>query len=187
MPFHNLSEDQFYTAFWEESPIPLSVVDRTGRFVAVNSAWTELLGYARSELQGRHFREVTHPADISGDEAEVARLAADPDAAGYSLVKRYIHKHGPSLWVELHVRAVRNTEQELECFAVCIVPLPVVPQIQPSTAQPGVWRLVALCFVDLVKTHPKQCIFAASLAIVAAGKIPLQPFVTVLERFFLNP
>ena len=187
MPFHNLTDEQVREAFWDASPIPMSLVDRNGRFSAVNPAWTGLLGYARSELEGKHFREITHPADIGGDEAEVARILGDPGAEGYSMVKRYLHKHGPSIWVELHVRAVRDAEQKLECFAVCLVPIPVAPQPLPAAPEPHLLRVTVLCFLDVLKKHPREFILASSLAIVAVGKVPLQPILDFLQRYILNP
>jgi PAS domain S-box-containing protein len=187
VPFHTLSEAQFQDAFWHESPIPLSIVDRAGRFVACNPAWTALLGYARSELEGRHFKDFTHPADIGGDEAEVARLLAEPDAEGYTMVKRYLHKHGPSVWVELHVRALRNAKQELDAFAVCVVPLPVAPQPLPAVPEPSLVRTLVLCFVDVVKARPREFLIATSLAFIVLGNVPMQPILEALEKFFLRP
>jgi hypothetical protein len=44
-----------------------------------------------------------------------------------------------------------------------------------------------LCFLDVLKKHPREFILASSLAIVAVGKIPLQPILDFLQRYILNP
>lgn len=178
-----LTTARFQEAFWDSSPIPLSIVDRQGVFIECNPAWTEMLGYARSELEGKHFRDITHPADLVADLAEVERLATDHEAEGYSMVKRYLHKQGSAIWVELHARAVRDSAGGLEYFAVCILPLPVAPVVPPHRSEPSVLSRLVTCFVDVVQKHPRQSLAAAVLGIAAVGRIPLDSLIRALENF----
>ena len=175
--------ERFRQAFWASNPIPQAVVDRTGRFVLCNDAWTALLGYSRSELEGKHFRDITHPADLEGDGAEVTRLLTYPQASGYSLVKRYLSKRGTIVWVELFVHAVRDEGRQLEYFAVCVIPLPeaVLPNARPD---PGFLLRLGHCSLDLLKDRPRECLVAAVLGLVAVGRIQGESLIEALLQYF---
>jgi PAS domain S-box-containing protein len=178
-----LHDTRLLTAYWEHSPIPKAVVSSKGTFLAVNPAWARLLGYSRGELIGNHFRTITHPSDINTDEAEVNRLLTDPTADGYSMVKRYLSKQGASVWVELHVIAIRDTEDRLEYFAVIVLPLPGSPVRQPPPELGPLGRLVN-CYINLLTTRPRECIAALLLGMVAVGIIPGSKLIDALIAYF---
>ena len=55
-------EDVIHGLF-EESMIPMIMVDEAGHFVRINRAFKDLTGYEDSDLIGRFIGENTHPAD----------------------------------------------------------------------------------------------------------------------------
>ena len=100
------SERRRQTIF-ERAPIGIAVVDAAGRYVEVNPAIQKMLGYDASQLVGRHFREVTLPADLALTE----RLFDDMVAGRrdhFFLEKRYVRQDGTAAWARLSVSAVRD-------------------------------------------------------------------------------
>ncbi|HEY4395187.1 MAG TPA: PAS domain S-box protein, partial [Polyangia bacterium] len=57
------SEEQFRLIF-EEAPIGMALVALDGRFVRVNRALCDILGYAREELERLTYQEITPPEDL---------------------------------------------------------------------------------------------------------------------------
>lgn len=100
------SEERFRSAF-DHAPIGLAIVSLDGRFRQVNWSLCELIGYTESELLDKTFLEITHPDDLADDLAQVARLWAG-EINTYQLEKRYLHKDGHAVWIQLTVSAVRE-------------------------------------------------------------------------------
>lgn len=179
------NDARLHAAFWDASPVPHAIVSTKGTFLRVNEAWAKLLGYSRSELIGNHFRTITHPADIDADQSEVSRLLTDPDAHGYSMVKRYLSKQGTAVWVELHVVAIRDAESTLESFAVVVVPLPVASDRHTPASNGVITRLVD-CYINLVSTRPRECLIALVSGLVAINAIPFGVLIELVKAYF-NP
>jgi PAS domain S-box-containing protein len=104
------SEQRFKGAF-EEAPVGMGLVsmasDSVGRFLHVNRAMSDMLGYTQEELSRLSFRDVTHPDDLEDSNASFARLAAG-DALTYDLEKRYVRADGDVIWGLLHVSLVHD-------------------------------------------------------------------------------
>jgi len=74
----------------------------TGRFVRVNRAFCEMLGYAEAELLELTFQDVTHPDDLARDTAYFEALVRGESRRGTSLT-RVLRRDGEVMWLELHV------------------------------------------------------------------------------------
>jgi PAS domain S-box-containing protein len=179
----HFTDSRLHAAFWDESPIPHAIVSTKGTFLRVNEAWAHMLGYAKAELLGSHFGKITHPSDIDGDQGEVNRLLTDPTATGYSMVKRYLSKQGASVWVELHVVAIRDSEQTLECFAVVVVPIPSPNPGNAGNARSNLTRLID-CYINLLTNRPRECLAALVIGVVAVGAIPIGSVIEVIKAYF---
>ncbi len=118
-----LAEERFRRAF-EEAPIGISLIAADGRCLSANRALCELVGYSEQELRGRRFRELTHREDLGTDRACVQQLVAG-EIRSYKLTKRYIHKDGRMIWVDLSVSLVRDAGG---------APLHYIGQVQDVTA-----------------------------------------------------
>ena len=79
----------------------------SGRFLAVNDRFCEITGYSREELLEYRFQDITHPDDVKPDADLFARLKAG-EIETYQLEKRYVHKNGSTIWIELNVSLVRD-------------------------------------------------------------------------------
>lgn len=174
------------TALWDYSPIPQAIVSTDGKFRDVNPAWTELLGYSRQELLGKHFGDITHPADVDADKAEVRQIIQDDSETGYSMVKRYLSKQGTVVWVELHVIAIRRGDSSLEYFAVCVIPLPSVDGVASVGGKNNGNRNIIGDVVVCIRNNPRVVLGFCILALIATGKIP-SSIISDAIKHILNP
>lgn len=101
------SEERFRGAF-ETAPHGIALVSPEGRWLKVNNALCEIVGYSADELMATSFQQITHPDDISIDLAHMRRLLLGA-TNNYQLEKRYLHKKGDVLWILLSVSLVRDT------------------------------------------------------------------------------
>ncbi|MBI5017515.1 MAG: response regulator [Deltaproteobacteria bacterium] len=91
------SEELFRTAF-EGAAIGRCLTTPDGRFLKVNRALCELLGYSEAELSAKTFADVTHPADVV-QSAEAVRALLAGEGRARSFEKRYVAKDGRVVWV----------------------------------------------------------------------------------------
>ena len=81
---------------WRLSQDLLVVADTDGTLVAVNGAWTALLGWEQRELVGARFTEFAHPDDLEATLAAYAGIFEAPLARPYEY--RLRHKDGTYRW-----------------------------------------------------------------------------------------
>jgi PAS domain S-box-containing protein len=81
----------------------------TGRFLATNSAYQQMLGYAEEELTRLTFLELTLEDDRTGNLALVAELI-DGKRSQFQIEKRYRRNDGRLIWVSNNVSLVPGTE-----------------------------------------------------------------------------
>ena len=100
------SEGRFRGSF-DAAAIGMALVAPDGRFLRVNRALCECVGYSEEELLDRDFQSITHPADLDGDLALLRRVVAG-EIDSYQFEKRYFHKSGREVFVLLGVSVVRD-------------------------------------------------------------------------------
>ncbi len=103
----NRSTQQF-TATFEQAAVGIAHVGLEGTFLAVNQRLADIVGYTREELAGRKFQEITHPDDSALGVAEYEALK-QIQGPSFSIDKRYIHKDGRLVWVNVTVALVRDS------------------------------------------------------------------------------
>lgn len=105
------SQEQFRATF-EQAAVGIAHVSLEGQWMRVNQKLCDILGYDAAELKSSTFQDITHPDDLAADLALVQQLIAG-EIQTYSLEKRYFHKSGAVIWIELTVSLVREfTEHE---------------------------------------------------------------------------
>ncbi len=71
------SRDRLFARLFQDNPAPMAISDaETGRFMDVNRAFSERLGYGRDEILGRKSSELglfVHPSQLRHSGAEMAR------------------------------------------------------------------------------------------------------------------
>jgi PAS domain S-box-containing protein len=80
-----------------------------GGFIQVNDFLCRMLGRSREELLGSTFPDITHPDDVDASMDQVRRLM-ESEIQSYQLEKRYLHRDGSTVWISLHVSAVRDAD-----------------------------------------------------------------------------
>ncbi len=100
------SEHRFSSAF-EYAPIGVCLIGIDGKYLKVNRALCEILGYSEAELLSRSVFDVTHPEDIGLSKEKLRRFLAD-EIQTYQVDKRYIHKEGRTVLALLNVSIVRD-------------------------------------------------------------------------------
>ena len=109
---------------WNASPDLLVVVTPEGRYLAVNPAWTDILGYEAHELIGTNALALVHPDDLS---ATTKALAAARAGTMPTFENRFRHKAGGYRWLQWvaapgqsdvfaigrHVTDAKEAEQQL--------------------------------------------------------------------------
>ncbi len=94
---------------FEQSALGISMIDSQGRYLKVNPAFAEILGYSAAELINKSFCDLTHPSDIE-EEWQLFQEVLKSQRDRYHLEKRYIHRSGKVVWCRLAVSAVRDPE-----------------------------------------------------------------------------
>ncbi len=113
------SEERFHSVF-EAAAIGMAIVDIDGRFVQVNKALCQLVGYTSDELLKKTFIDITHPDDLQTDLGYVKQLL-DGTLSNYQLEKRYFHKDGHIIWILLTGSVVHDTNQNVKYFIAQIM------------------------------------------------------------------
>ena len=99
---------------FEQAPIGIAYADNAGRFIRVNPAFSEMLGYTPAELQNMEIGKLTYEADFGHNAAEIDRLwRGEIDA--YSLEKRYVRKDGRPIWVRVTAALVLDESGAPNC------------------------------------------------------------------------
>ena len=100
------SEERFRTAF-EQAPFGMCLTARNGRFMQVNAALCELLGYSAQELLDGAWQKLTYKEDMQVSTGALVQLLRG-EATSAQFEKRYLHKDGHPIWVRLKVSAVKD-------------------------------------------------------------------------------
>jgi PAS domain S-box-containing protein len=102
------SEELFRYTF-EHTPLGFAHVALDGALLRVNQKFCDIVGYTKTELLATTFQAITEPADLQEDLNLIAQLV-DGEIGEYTLEKRYIHKQGYHVWVNLTVALIRSID-----------------------------------------------------------------------------
>jgi PAS domain S-box-containing protein len=102
------SEERFRATF-ENAAVGIAHVSVDGRWLRVNDKLCEIVGYAREQLLGMTFQDITHPEDLDTD-LELVRQVLSGERLTYSLDKRYFRANGSIVWVRLTVSLLRKPD-----------------------------------------------------------------------------
>ena len=116
---------QRFTGAFSSAAVGMALVSLEGRWMEVNDALCEMLGYARDELLVTDFQTLTHPDDLQNDLDLLGSLLRD-EISNYAMEKRYYKKNGELIQAKLWVAIVRNRNG---------APIHFVSQIQNITEE----------------------------------------------------
>jgi PAS domain S-box-containing protein len=116
------SEERFRSAF-DNAPIGMCLTKSLARYLKVNRALCEMLGYSEEELLATTFADLSHPDDLPLQWDYTRQLLAG-EISSYQLEKRYIHKRGHIVWGQTIVSILHDAKG---------VPLGFLAEIQDIT------------------------------------------------------
>ena len=106
------SEIEFRTLF-EQAPLGIAKVDsKKGDFIAVNSEFCKIVGYEEHELTNHNFQKITHPDDLE-ENLNCLHKLRDGSFHEFAMEKRYLHKSGRTVWVNMMVSKLRKSDQTI--------------------------------------------------------------------------
>ena len=98
-----------FERIFENAPIGEAIVAPDGRWLQVNQALCDLVGFSRDELLTKSFQDITHPDDLGADLEFVRQMLAG-EIRTYEMEKRYLHKDGRAVWALLSVSHVQDSD-----------------------------------------------------------------------------
>lgn len=103
------SENRFRNAL-EHAAIGMALVSPDGKFVQVNHAFCDIVGYKQEELLNLTLETITHPDDVAMDHTHIKEMEAGK-IRSYEIEKRYVRKDGRIVWVQNTVSISRDATE----------------------------------------------------------------------------
>ena len=117
-----LSEERFRNIY-EQSLVGITITSLDGK-LQTNKTYCNILGYSHDELSKMNWQEITHPDCIENDKKIFdSILAGDIPSARWE--KKYIHKNGNIVWVDISSVLVRDSNNKPLHFIASIVDISV--------------------------------------------------------------
>ena len=104
------SEERFRSAF-AYAPIGIGLVSRQGKWLKVNHALCEILGYQEDELLAMEFQSVMFAEDLGATLIKIHELMAGR-IASCQMEQRYIHRTGRTVWTLWSVSASGDVKSD---------------------------------------------------------------------------
>ena len=102
---------------FRDAPTGMAIVSIEGLFLKVNRALSNVLGYSKKELLSINFQSITHPEDLQADLNLIEDLISG-QRRFCQFEKRYIHKLGQAVPVQLNVALLRDSQNKPLYFIV---------------------------------------------------------------------
>lgn len=118
------SEERLASAF-NYSAIGMAFISIDGKWLKVNPAVNDMLGYSETELLNRTNQDITHPDDLQKESDHIQQMLLE-NIRTFQIEKRYLHKSGKTIWALLSASLVYDHEA---------TPLHFIYQIQDITRQ----------------------------------------------------
>ncbi len=92
-------------AMYEQASVGVALISPKGRWLTVNERLCEIVGYSREELLQMTCGDITHPEDAVSYPCIIEQFDEDSPQR-CTCEKRYIHKSGKSVWVNVSAAVV---------------------------------------------------------------------------------
>jgi PAS domain S-box-containing protein len=107
--------EKLFKDTFEQAAVGIAHVAPDGRWLRVNQRLSDIVGYTRHEMLSLNFQDITYPEDLDADLKHVAQLLSG-EIDSYSMEKRYCHKDGSIVWINLTVSLVRDASGRPKYF-----------------------------------------------------------------------
>ena len=147
------SEERFRQAF-DYAGIGMAIVGLGGRYLRVNRAVCEIVGFDEATLMTKTFQDITHPDDLETNLAQMKQLIAGEQRV-YRAEKRYLHRDGGVVWIKVTVSLVRDDAAE---------PVHFVSQIEDITERKRLERSLAVARDQALEASRMKSEFLANMS-----------------------
>jgi PAS domain S-box-containing protein len=113
-----INEERFRNIF-ENSIVGKSITFVDGK-MKVNEAFRQLLGYSEAEFANFKWQEITCPDDLESDQKIVTMLLSG-EKMSMRWEKRYLHKNGKMIWVDISTTLERDSENRPAFFNTLVI------------------------------------------------------------------
>jgi PAS domain S-box-containing protein len=161
-----LSEERFRRAF-DDAPTGMALVQaQDGRFLKINRALADMLGYPESELIKKNDRSITHPEDTEKGQKLIIDML-NGSVPSFQIEKRYLNRSGAVVYANLRMSLIRSEDG---------APLYFVSQIENVTQRREMDRLKR-DFIATVSHELRTPLTSirGSLGLIAAGAMGVLP------------
>jgi PAS domain S-box-containing protein len=110
----NEREDRF-RATVEQATVGIKHVSTDGKVIQVNPKFCQIVGYSREQVLSRTWQDLTHPDDWASDRAILELLLAGTLDC-HCQQKRYRHRDGSIVWVQITLSLVRTPQGDPKYF-----------------------------------------------------------------------
>ncbi|WP_291105166.1 MULTISPECIES: PAS domain S-box protein [unclassified Flavobacterium] len=113
------NKEQFKTMF-TKAPLGIALIDSfTGKIKKANPIYARITGRTIREITATDWMSITHPDDIHLD-IENMNLLNDGKIEGFRREKRYIHKNGDIVWINMTIAPLK-IEKEYNPHHLCMI------------------------------------------------------------------
>jgi PAS domain S-box-containing protein len=113
------SAEALFGAMFEQSAMGIAMFSVGGRFLRANPAMCRLLGYSEQELQQKTHLDVIHIEDLEAAAVSRAQVISGKSKPRVS-ERRYVHKDGSTVWVQMGGAVVRDESGAPQCTALIV-------------------------------------------------------------------
>ena len=107
-----ISSEERFRVLFEQAAVGVAQIDtETGQFIRINQKYCDIVGYTPDEMTKTTFQNITHPEDLQAD-LQNMQMLTDGKIREFSMEKRYYHKNGSAVWVNLTVSPMWKIGQE---------------------------------------------------------------------------
>ncbi len=167
--------NEIYERVIKNSPIGIALLETNGRWVDVNDAICNFLGYEKEELLQTNFQTITHPEDLDVDIKNVESLLSG-EQSSYLLEKRYFTKAGNIVWALLSVTLLRDENKKPAFFLSQLVDITSLKEadllrenfislVSHELRTPITSVMLSLDSLEQYKSHMKDDLFDSFLTI----------------------
>ena len=107
-----LKNEMKFKAVFDQATVGFAFVDaNSGNFIEINNRYCNILGYTEEYIKGKSFVFFTHPDDVTENVLNLKKLH-EGIINEFSTEKRYITKSGKTIWVNLTVSPLWESNEK---------------------------------------------------------------------------
>ncbi|MBF0530947.1 MAG: PAS domain S-box protein, partial [Deltaproteobacteria bacterium] len=112
--------EKLFQEIFDQAEVGVAIIEsETGRFRIINQKYCDIIGYSASDIMEKTFPDIAFPVNIEGIFDDLDQLV-DNDSGQFSMEKRYIHKNGQVIWVEIVVSMLKASKDMTKLFLVIV-------------------------------------------------------------------